>query len=97
MVKQLKINEAEAQQIAIEALHFIAGEEDILVEFLSVTGLGPGTLRQAAKDPNFLNAVLTFICDDETRLLNCATAINTKPENLFNAYEALVGSVHDIE
>jgi hypothetical protein len=97
MVKQLKMNDADARQIAINCLHFIASNEDSLVEFLGITGLGPGTLRQAAQDPNFLNAVMTFISDDEKRLLNCAAAIETRPEDLFRAYEQLVGSVHDFE
>jgi hypothetical protein len=97
MVKQLKMNEDNARQVAIKALQFIAGDEDNLVEFLGVTGLGPGTLRQAAQDPNFLNAVLTFICDDEKRLLNCASAIGSKPDAVFSAYEVLVGNVHQVD
>jgi Protein of unknown function (DUF3572) len=97
MVKQLKMNEAEAQQIALKALQFIAGDEDSLVSFLGVTGLGPSTLRQAAQDPSFFNAVLTFISDDEKRLLSCSSAINVKPEDVFRAYEQLVGYVHEFE
>ncbi len=93
MVKQLKMNQSEAQKIAVKCLHFLASNEDDLGDFLSVTGLGPGTLRQAAQDPNFLNAVITFIMDDEKRLMDCAAAIHVKPEDLSNTYEILVGCV----
>ncbi len=87
------MKEAEAQQIAVTVLHFIASDPDNLGRFLAATGLGPDNLRQAARDPNFLNAVLTFISDDEKMLLACADWTTTKPERIMQAYECLVGNV----
>ncbi len=86
------MNQTDAQKKAIECLYFLASNEDYLGDFLSITGLGPGTIRQAAQDPNFLNAVITFIMDDEKRILDCATALNISPEKLLQIYEVLVGS-----
>ncbi len=91
MVKQIKMNSVHAQEIAMKSLHFIAGNEDYLGSFLATTGLGPGNLREAARDPNFLNAILTFVSEDEQRLLACAAAIGSKPEDLSQAYDLLVG------
>ncbi len=56
-----------AEIVAIQALSFVAGESERLGLFLSESGIGPETLRSAAKDPQFLVSVLDFVLrDDET-------------------------------
>ncbi len=98
MVKQLKMKKSDAHENAVKCLHFLASNEDYLGDFLSITGLGPGNLRQAAQDPNFLNAVITFIMDDEKRVMDCAAAINVEPEALSQTYNILVGFIdHNID
>jgi hypothetical protein len=93
MVKQLKIQSSEAQRIAVIVLNFIGSDPEYLGGFLAATGLGPTNLREAARDPRFLGAVLTYICDDEQMLIECAKATDTAPEDISRAYEVLVGRI----
>ena len=94
MVKQSRISASEAEAVAILCLQFLATDPDVLAGFLAVTGLGPDNLRAAARDRQFLGAVLTYISDDERVLLDCAVAMNIKPESITMAYEVLVGVIH---
>ena len=54
-----------AETVAITALSFLVGEPSRLGRFLAETGLGPETLRAAAKSPGFLISVLDFVLGDE--------------------------------
>ena len=67
MKKQGRHPSEVAEIVAIQALCFVAGEPERLGLFLSESGIGPETLRTAAKDPQFLVSVLDFVLrDDET-------------------------------
>ncbi|MBY0613222.1 MAG: DUF3572 domain-containing protein [Beijerinckiaceae bacterium] len=94
MVKQSRISPSEAEGVAIQCLQFLASDPDLLGGFLAVTGLGPGNLRAAARDRQFLGAILTYVNDDERILLDCAAAMNIRPESIAMAYEVLVGVIH---
>ena len=54
--------------IATQALAYIAGDWARLGRFLAESGLGPENLRQAARDPSFLPAVLDFILSHERKM-----------------------------
>ena len=56
-----------AEIIGIQGLSFLASEPAQLAAFLEQTGIGPQTLRQAAKEPHFLGMVISFIRADEAR------------------------------
>jgi len=62
-------DQSEAEALAIEALVFLSGEEKRFQRFLSITGLDPSTLRQVAKQTNFLASILDYIMQDESLLL----------------------------
>ena len=51
-----KEQQAAAEQLAIAALGFIAGEPEQLGRFLAMSGIGPDSLRDAAREPRFLAA-----------------------------------------
>jgi hypothetical protein len=51
--------------LAIQALGWIAADDEIFPVFLTATGVGVGELRTRAADPEFLAAVLDFLLQDD--------------------------------
>ncbi len=68
-----------AEEIAVDALAFLAEDGETLGRFLGATGLGPETLRAAAGEPGFLAAVLEHLMGDETLLLVFAERRRLRP------------------
>ena len=62
-----------AAQTAIEALGWLAADDDRLERFLAVSGLGPQNLRQAAAEPRFLAAILDYLASNEALLVDFAS------------------------
>ena len=54
-----------AEELAIQALTFIAGDSERLGRFLAVTGIGPAEICTAAREPAFLAGVLDYMASDE--------------------------------
>jgi len=82
----------DAQLLAIEGLNFIANEPEALDRFLSLTGISPPDLRQAAGEPEFLAGVLTFLMDHEALLLAFAASAGIPPHHVASAHLALSGT-----
>lgn len=82
---------ADPEAVAIAALGFIAGDPERLGRFLSLTGIGPETLRSAAGEPGFLARVLDHIAEDEALLLAFAANAGFAPEAVAAARRALAG------
>jgi len=82
---------AAAEALAITALGFIAAEPERLGRFLSVTGIGPDSIRAAAREPRFLAGVLDHVAADEQLLLAFATEQDIDPDALMRARELLAG------
>ena len=80
-----------AETVAIQALSFLAADHPRLARFLVETGLGPETLRGAAKSPEFLVSVLDFILSDENLVKEFAETHELKPSTVAAAREALGG------
>jgi hypothetical protein len=78
-----------ATDLAIAALTFLAGETERLERFLALTGLGPPSLRAAAREPSFLLGVLDHVASDETLLLAFAHESGIDPEEVGRARDAL--------
>lgn len=78
-----------AEIVAIQALSFVAGEPERLGLFLSESGIGPETLRSAAKDPQFLVSVLDFIMRDDETVQAFSTASQLHPTTIAAARQAL--------
>lgn len=57
------------EDLAIQGLMFLLTRPENLGEFLAEAGIGPEDLRASAKEPAFLQAVLTYICADEPLLM----------------------------
>ena len=84
--------QAAAEELAVAALGFIAGEPEQLGRFLAMTGIGPDSLREAARAPRFLACVLDHVAADEALLLAFAAAKEIDPEAVMRARDVLTGS-----
>jgi hypothetical protein len=80
-----------AETLAITALAYLAAEPEHLGRFLAVTGIGPESIREAARDPGFLAGVLDHISGDEALLLAFARDRSLDPAEIGHARAALGG------
>jgi hypothetical protein len=74
--------------LAIQALAFIAEEPDRLGAFLSVTGLAPEQIREAAREPGFLGGVLEHMLGDENLLVAFSQSAGIDPADIARASNA---------
>ncbi len=64
-----------AELLAIEALSWLVGNDELLPVFLGATGAGADDLRGRARDPEFLASVLDFLLMDDAWIQAfCASA-----------------------
>ena len=85
--------QAAAEELAIAALGFIAGEPEQLGRFLAMTGIGPDSLREAARAPRFLAGVLDHVAGARPVdvLPELAAAKEIDPEAVMRARDVLTG------
>jgi len=81
-----------ALELAVAALGFIATESNELSRFLALTGIDPGSIRTAAKEPGFLGGVLAYIAGNEQTLLAFAAHAGVAPEEIEKARIALASA-----
>ena len=86
-----KERQAAAEDLAVTALGFIAAEPERLGRFLALSGIGPDSIRAAAREPQFLAGVLDHIVADERLLLAFAAENDIDPEAVMRARDALAG------
>jgi hypothetical protein len=91
MPKDAPITREFGENIAIQALAFLAADPERLGRFLAMTGIGPEAIRQAAADPAFLAGVLDHVASDELLLLAVAEYAGVKPATVERAHLALSG------
>lgn len=80
---------ADAEQLAIAALGYVAADPTLLPRFLALTGIEANQIRQAAMEPGFLAGVLQFIMAHEPTLTAFCETSGTKPERVGAALRAL--------
>jgi hypothetical protein len=80
-----------AEELAIQALSFIAGDSERLGRFLAITGIGPAQIRAAAQEPGFLIGVLDHLAGDERLLSAFAAETGVDPAQIGKALAALGG------
>lgn len=80
-----------AENIAIQALGWIAGSEELLPQFLASTGATAGDLRQAAAKPEFLGAVLDFLLMDDAWVMGFCDSVGLRYEVPMQARAGLPG------
>jgi len=85
------------ESLAIAALAFLAGSRSRRERFLALSGLGPHNLRQTARDPGFLAAVLDYVVADERLLTAFAARQGLDPAAVARAAESLGGAPPSID
>ena len=86
-----KERRAAAENLVVEALGFIAAEPERLGRFLAITGIGPDSIRAAARDAHFLAGVLDYVLEDDLLLRTFAGEAGIDPNNVSRARELLAG------
>jgi hypothetical protein len=84
--------QAAAQELAVMALGFIAAEPERLGRFLAMTGIGPDSIRTAAREPHFLAGVLDHVAADERLLRAFAAQTEMDPDTVMRARALLTGA-----
>jgi hypothetical protein len=84
--------QAAAQALAIQALAWLAAEPERIGAFLAASGIGPESIRDAARDPQFLAAILDHVASEESLTLEFAAQAAIRPEEIGRARMSL-GSV----
>jgi hypothetical protein len=79
----------QAEVLAIEALRFLAEEPERLGRFLALSGLEAQSLRDAAREPNFLLGVLDHLVGDERLLRQFSDQQEIAPEVVTRAFDLL--------
>ena len=89
MQKQAPYARQTAEMLAVQALGFIAEDDTRLGGFIASTGIAVQSIRDAARDPNFLAGVLEHILADENLLIAFADSAGINPTEVARARQAL--------
>jgi hypothetical protein len=81
-----------AEILSLEALGWLAGDEDGLTRFLSLSGTDIGALRDAAGNRDTLLAVVEFLLTQEDMVLRFCEAVEIEPQALHQARHVLGGT-----
>ncbi len=80
-----KAPSVDAQAVAIDALGFLAADQELLERFLDLTGLRADEIRVAATQPGFLVGVLDFVLAHEPTLIAfCQNSATPRLARRFN-------------
>jgi hypothetical protein len=80
-----------AEEIAIQALTYIAGEPQRLAHFLSETGIDAAEIRTAATTTGFLAGIMEYLAGSESLLTDFAASAEIDPAAIGKALQALGG------
>ena len=85
------MKQEQAEIIAIQALGWLVGEEDMMGVFLASTGTDVNNLKQSVGDPAFLIAVLDFLMQDDSHVVRFCDAQSLPYETPMQARQSLPG------
>lgn len=77
--------------MAMDALIWIAGSDEMLGVFFGATGLDPTDLRQAAGETTTLAAILDFILLEDRWIQEFSTHLGVAPDQVIQARQQLPG------
>lgn len=96
MINRLKtFTAADASDVPLELMSFLAEEEDRFSQFLGLSGLTHQDFQQHLSEPNFQAMVLDQVLQDQSLVLEFAAARGLKPEVVLKARRKLPGVVDD--
>ncbi len=82
-----------AEAIGLQALGFLAADDNRIAKFLGLTGIDPSELVAQAKSPNMLLAILEHLGQDESLLLMFASENGLAPELIGEAVHRLESAI----
>ena len=80
-----------AETLALQALAWLAANDDLLPVFLGSTGASEVDLTKQASDPIFLGAVLDFLMMDDAWVIGFCDHLSIPYERIMQARAALPG------
>ncbi len=83
--------QANAEEIALQALTWIIGNDELLPVFMGATGIGQEDLRGRMEEPEFLISVLDFLTMDDTWVMEFCDAVSLPYQAPMQARQALPG------
>lgn len=86
------MNPEQSELIALQALGWLAGQDEIWPVFLGATGASADDARDRAGDPAFLASVLEFLTSDDSWVMAFCDQANLKYEMPLQARYALPGA-----
>jgi hypothetical protein len=89
MQKRPSYSRQTAEMLAVQALAFIAEDDGRLSGFVASTGIAVQSIRDAAREPNFLAGLLEHILTDENLLIAFAVSAGIDPAEVARARQAL--------
>jgi hypothetical protein len=95
LTRSIRTDASAAETIAARALGFLAADHERLGRFLALSGLDPRSVREAARSPGFLPAVLDHLLADERLLSGFAEAEGLSPAAIVEARSTLGGRVEE--
>lgn len=81
-----------AETVALQALGWLVGNDDICPTFLGATGSSVDDLRERATDPAFQASVLEFITMDDAWVMAFCDTVNLAYDQPLKARYALPGA-----
>ncbi len=85
------LSRKEAEEIAIRALSFLAGDPERISRFMALSGMDPADIAENASSAFFQTALLEHLLSDETLLLTFCGNENIAPELIAPAHHILGG------
>jgi hypothetical protein len=85
------MSQESAETVALQALGWLAGNEDLLPVFLGATGASEADVRSGASDPAFLGGLLDFLMMDDAWVISFCDSVSMPYERIMQARYALPG------
>lgn len=87
----MAITQENAETLALSALTWLVGNDELLPVFLGASGAGIDDLKAGASDPAFLGSVLDFLLMDDAWVIAFCDSCSLPYEQLMQARMALPG------
>ncbi len=81
----------QAEMVGIQALGWLAGQEERMNRFLAISGVDINNLKQNAADPEFLGAVLDFVLSEDAAVRAFCDAFGLNYTDPMEARQSLPG------
>ena len=87
----MTMSQESAETVGLQALGWLAGNEDLFPVFLGATGASEADVRSGASDPAFLGGLLDFLMMDDAWVMSFCDSISMPYDRLMQARHSLPG------